>query len=283
MAEKVEFYKQKIIDAKNSRPELSELTSDSKVSNWGNFAFIVAACTAVFDQLLDLFRIDIDKKVYQNTTSTNTNIAFVSKNLFQYDPIVNQVLVVDDNFIVSYETPDVNKRIITRCSVTTLPDKQVVVQVAKNEPPEQLTSSELIAFSGFLDNYLPAGVSFNAASGNSDKVLIEADVYYFSGYSATVVDDLIAAIDDYLRNIDENGYLVVSDLHEAMLNSEGVKSVVLKKVYLRADVNTLANATKIYDLALGINIDKERFSSGYAVTETTSGSTINETLTYIGA
>lgn len=284
MARGIAFYKQLLIKTKNETPELAGLTSDSKVSNWGNFAFISAFCASVIEQLVDAFRVETEKIVQSNSASTNAYISYKSKNFFQYDAVVNQVLTVDfANEIVTYPVIDASKRIITRCSVTTMPDKEIRIQVAKNEPPEPCDSAELIAYRIFLDHYLPAGVSYTAASSASDKVLVQADVYFDGNVTTSIKQDVEFSINEYLKNIDETGYLIVSELQNAINDTKGVVSVVLKKVYLRPNINALSSALKVYDLDLGININKERFTSGYAVSETTLGSTLTDTITYISA
>jgi hypothetical protein len=282
MSQNIEFYKQKIIDAKNLKPELVGLTSDSKVSVWGNFSYIIAVCVGIFDQLLDLFRAEIETKTEANPPSTGTFVVDKSKNLFQYDINVPQILqVINDKS--TYTTIDLNKRIITRCAITTLPNKKVVVQVAKSEPPEKLTANELIAYDQFLDNMLPIGINYTAYSSDPNKVYILADVYFNGSLASSIKEIVVKSINSYLSLIDENSFLVISDLENAIKQTEGVISVVLKKVYLRADTNSFTLADKIYDLSLGINVNKAKFSAGYAVTETTALNTINDTITYISA
>jgi hypothetical protein len=72
----------------------------------------------------------------------------------------------------------------------------------------------------------------------------------------------------------------INDLEMAMRQAEGVNDVVLKNVVARANGTALVNGTYL--------VINNQFVgrlwptiSGYMVTETTSGSTINDTINYI--
>ncbi len=60
MARTVQQIKQQMLDAKNADPTLSALTSTSQTAKWNLYYFIVASCIAIFEQLQDLFKSDLE-------------------------------------------------------------------------------------------------------------------------------------------------------------------------------------------------------------------------------
>jgi hypothetical protein len=72
----------------------------------------------------------------------------------------------------------------------------------------------------------------------------------------------------------------VSDLEIAIKNAAGVKDVVLKNVYARKDTTLFASATKLIEDNCVILRGWDTIA-GYIVPETTSGQTLNDSLTFI--
>ena len=60
MARSISQIKQSMLDAKNADSTLSALTSTSQTAKWNLYYFIVASCIAIFEQLQDLFKTDLE-------------------------------------------------------------------------------------------------------------------------------------------------------------------------------------------------------------------------------
>jgi hypothetical protein len=278
MARSIDTIQQQIIDAKNGTPELSGLTSDSRRSSWLLWTRIVATIIAFFEQLNDVFKTEIEGIVAVGAPSTPLWIQDrVFK--FQYDATNPQVLAIID-LVPQYEVINPDLRIVTRCSVKTNYSNQVNVKVAKSTTPEPLTPTELASLQGYLTMIGTAGINYQAISSDSDKLMVNASIYYNGQYTAIINDSVKTAITNYLSSIPFDGQVIVSDLEGAIKAVAGVNDVVLNEVYARANITGYVDATKLVT-ASQLLLRKWDTIAGYIVPETESTHTLDDTLTYI--
>ena len=147
---------------------------------------------------------------------------------FQYSAINPQSLEITDNIKIAYPVIDTSLRIITRASVYTDLNKDVVIKVAKSEPPTQLSALEEAALEAYFKELKPAGITWSLVNAVSDKLFIEGEVFYDGMYSATIGDIVPDAINSYLSTIDFDAQIKVSDLEHAIRSATGVKDIKLK-------------------------------------------------------
>jgi len=277
MARTIDQIQQEIIAQKEATPELSGL-SGSRRAMWRLWTRVIATIQATAEQLADVFKSDIEKQLAKGAPSTPLWIQDqVFK--FQYDAINPQVLVMD-NFAPSYATVDETLRIVTRCSVKADFSNVVNVKVAKSDIPEPLDNSEKSALQDYVTMIGTAGINYLVSSSESDKLYVEADIYYRGQYSAIISDTVKTAISSFLSSIPFDGTLLLSDLEIAIKSVAGVKDVVLKNVYARKDITSFASATKLIENNTIILRGWDTIA-GYIVAETTSGQTLDDSLTFI--
>lgn len=277
MARTIDQIQQEIIAQKEATPELSGL-SGSRRAMWRLWTRVIATIQATAEQLADVFKSDIEKQLAKGAPSTPLWIQDqVFK--FQYDAINPQVLVMD-NFAPSYATVDETLRIVTRCSVKADFSNVVNVKVAKSDIPEPLDNSEKSALQDYVTMIGTAGINYLVSSSESDKLHVEADIYYRGQYSAIISDTVKTAISSFLSSIPFDGTLLLSDLEIAIKSVAGVKDVVLKNVYARKDITSFASATKLIENNTIILRGWDTIA-GYIVAETTSGQTLDDSLTFI--
>lgn len=277
MARTIDQIQQEIIAQKEATPELSGL-SGSRRAMWRLWTRVIATIMATAEQLADVFKSDIEKQLAKGAPSTPLWIQDqVFK--FQYDAINPQVLVMD-NFAPSYATVDETLRIVTRCSVKADFSNVVNVKVAKSDIPEPLDNSEKSALQDYVTMIGTAGINYLVSSSESDKLYVEADIYYRGQYSAIISDTVKTAISSFLSSIPFDGTLLLSDLEIAIKSVAGVKDVVLKNVYARKDITSFASATKLIENNTIILRGWDTIA-GYIVAETTSGQTLDDSLTFI--
>lgn len=277
MARTIDQIQQEIIAQKEATPELSGL-SGSRRAMWRLWTRVIATIQATAEQLADVFKSDIEKQLAKGAPSTPLWIQDqVFK--FQYDAINPQVLVMD-NFAPSYATVDETLRIVTRCSVKADFSNVVNVKVAKSDIPEPLDNSEKSALQYYVTMIGTAGINYLVSSSESDKLYVEADIYYRGQYSAIISDTVKTAISSFLSSIPFDGTLLLSDLEIAIKSVAGVKDVVLKNVYARKDITLFASATKLIENNTIILRGWDTIA-GYIVAETTSGQTLDDSLTFI--
>jgi len=278
MARTADQIQKEIIAAVESTTELSGLTSQSRRSIWRLFTYVVAFIQSVFEQKTDLFKSEIEGIVDRAAPNT---AAWIQDRVFkfQYDAITPQVIDLV-NLVPTYPTINTDLQIVTRCSVKADLSNNVKIKVAKSEPPVALSNAEKSALQDYVTTIGCAGINYLVSSATSDKLYVEADVYYQGQYSAIIADNVIAAIEAFLAALPFDGQLLVSDLERTIRTTTGVKDVVLKNVKARANGTLLSNASSL--VASNALVARSwNTVAGYIVGEDTSGSTLADTLTFI--
>lgn len=279
MARTVAQIQQQMYEAKLANTNLDGLTSSSQVAIWRLWIFIVASAIAVFEQLQDLFKTELET-IAQSARAGTEEWMQAQVFKFQYSATNPQALVFED-FAPTYPTIDTTLQIVTRCSVITDLNKDVSVKVAKSEPPAPLTTPEYNSLYGYLLAIRFAGVSFNLISADSDKVSVSADVYVDAQYFSVIQTNVEAAINLYLKNTPFDGKIKVSEIENAIQSVTGVKDVKLNYVKGRRDSVAIGSANVIYDLSTSTNVRYYASYAGYLVEETTPSYTFADTITYI--
>lgn len=258
---------------------LSGLNSPSQSAIYTLWKYITSASINLFEQLLDIFKTEIETIVYSAPIGTNQWLK--SKALeFQYSATTPQVVAVASDYTIAYNPIDTDLQIITRCSVKTLSNQNVSVKVAKSDPPTALSATELNSFKGYLTDICFAGIQYNAISVASDKLYVQADIYYNGQYASVISANVIAGLNSYMANIPFDGYVRISAIEDAIQNVTGVTDVVIKDVAIRSDTTLLANATQLVQLNAVI-FNKYPTYAGYVVQEDTPTYTYSDTLNFI--
>ena len=277
MARTIDQIQQEIILQKEATSELAGL-SNSRRASWRLWTRVIATIMATAEQLADVFKLEIETLLAKGAPSTPL---WIQDQVFklQYDATNPQVLTMD-NFAPRYTTVDETLRIVTRCSVKADFSNVVNIKVAKSDIPEPLDTSEKSALQDYVTMIGTAGINYLVFSSESDKLYIEADIYYRGQYSAIISDSVQSAISAFLANIPFDGQLLLSDLEIAIKSVAGVKDVLFKNVFARKDDTTFSSATKLIENNTVILRGWDTIA-GYIVTETTSGQTLSDSLTFI--
>lgn len=278
MARTITEIKKTIDDEQALQSGLSTLNSPSQAAIYNLWKYITAVAMWIHETLWDKFKVELEEVADSAQIGTE---GWVQQKAFdfQYSTTNPQIVQLVD-FVPSYLVEDDSLKIITRCSVKTLPSKIVSIKVAKQDPPVPLDSTELSSFTGYLDEISFAGVQYSPVSLTSDKIMVNASVYYNGQYSTTISANTITAINTYLSAIPFDGILRISALEDAIQNVAGVSDIVLNNVALRADSTALSASTYLVQSNTTI-FNKYGLTSGYVVPETTLGSTLDATLTFI--
>lgn len=278
MARSIDDIQKAIIDDVAAQTELVTLTNNtSKRAIWRLWTFVTASAIALFEQLLDIFKSEVETTVSLSAPQTPQwlqNKVFA----FQYDATTPQIVQLI-NLVPQYPTVNADLRIVTRCSVKSTVNNVVLIKVAKSEPPQALTSGELSALQSYVDIIGVAGINYTVTSSTSDKLFVDANIFYNGMYTTGIQDTVIAAIENYLANIPFDGVLKVSDLEAAIKSVTGVNDVVLNNVRARDNATTLSNAQYLVQNTAIVGRTWATVA-GYIVGETTSGNTLADTLTF---
>lgn len=278
MARSIEQIQSSIIKDIQATPELAQANSTSKRAIWRLFAFVQASAILLLEQIIDVFITENDVKISKAIPATASWLN--AKVLdFQYSS-TNPQIVQLVNFAPTYPVIDPSLRLISRCSVVTTLSNQVIIKVAKSEPPTALTSPELNSLQAYINNIGIVGVNYNCQSLTSDKLFIDAEIYYDGQYSTVISATVIDAINIFLAKLSFNGVLKVSDIELAIRNVIGVSDVLLKNVKMRSDATAFIDGTFLIQNNTVISRVCPTVS-GYLVGETTAGNTFTEKLTFI--
>lgn len=256
---------------------LSGLNSPSQTAIYTLWKYIISSSIWAHEKLWDIFKAELEEIVTNAPVGTDGWVQAQALK-FQYSATDPQVISLV-NFVPTYSIVDEDLRIITRCSVKTLPSKVVSIKVAKSDPPSALSSTELSSFRGYLDDISFAGVQYNAVSLASDKLYLDAEVFYNGQYSTVISDNVISAINEYLSNIPFDGYVRVSALYDAIQNVEGVTDVIINDMAIRADATAFGSKTYLVQNNATI-FNKYPTFAGYVVEETTVSNTFVDKLTF---
>lgn len=260
---------------------IPSLNSTSKFAIWRLWTRVIASAINLLENIMDVFKAGIEAIVA--TAAPGSPLWVQAKvTAFQYSATTPQVIQLV-NTVPVYPIVDPTLQIITRCSVKTDLSNNVLVKVAQQEPPIALDSGMLASLQSYLNTIGIAGVTYSVSSGNADKLFIDANIYFNGQYRATISSDVITAINNYLEtfdNVNFDGTLFVSSLETVIRNVTGVSDVVLNNVSARADTTSFGSGTS---LVLSSQLISRSWATvaGYIVGETTSGSTLADSLTFI--
>lgn len=278
MARSISEIQSQIIASVQADSNLVQAASTSKTAIWRLWTFVIATAIALLEQLQDVFQSNNEAII--NLAAPQTAQWVQDKVFkFQYDATTPQVLQLID-LVPQYTVIDDTKKIVTRCSVTSNLTNKVLVKVAKGTTPTALSSPEISALQTYVNTLGVAGIKYVVSSTNSDKIYIQAQIFYAGAYAAIIQANVISAIETYLSSLPFNGVLKLSDLEIAIKNTNGVNDVIFNNVKARRDIDSLSVATS---LVLDNTVISKQWATvaGYIVGETTSGNTLTDTLTFI--
>ncbi|CAB4130976.1 hypothetical protein UFOVP129_40 [uncultured Caudovirales phage] len=249
--------------------------------------FVFATATNYLEQLMDILKNSIETTASQAAAPSYSWIQ-LKMFLFQYSATTPQILQIIDT-IPQYPVVDATLRIITGCAVTSSVSNEVTIKVAKGNPFISLTTLEKSAAQGYINELGSAGINYTVVSLDSDKIYINADIYFNGQYSSVISDNVIAALNSFLQNIattnlttssTTNGGVKVSDLENVIRGVAGVNDVVVKNIKARPDTASFSAGV---DLVLNQTILSRQWLpiAGYTSQETTSGKTFTDSLNFI--
>ncbi len=247
--------------------------------------FAVCLGWAVMEQLWDAFKAVIEALIA--AASPQTGAWFQAQMFkFQFDALIPQILQFDTiNFAPYYVTVDTTKQVIKYCAVVPGVFGTTLVKVAAQVGgfPGDLDTAfpgALAAANSYVQLLSVPGITLVVQSGNSDKLYVDATIYYQGLYSAVIQVDVIAAIQAYFAAIPFNGVVLLSDLEAGIKAVPGVNDVVFNNVQARADATAYGSGT---DLVIGGTEVARKWATvaGYIVGETTSTHTLTDSLTFI--
>ncbi len=273
-----------ILAAKAERTELDVYNSPSSTAIWRAWVFIFAFTIWTFEQILDLFKADLEQIAREAVPGTP---AWLQKRAleFQYSDVPGNeqiVQVIDGR--ATYTTIDPTLRIITRAAVKETGNGRVLIKVTKDDGAGGLTALSEVELSAFTD-YINAvgfvGIPTDKISLFADRLESIVTVYYNGQYVETnVLIGVKAAINDYLASISVKnfaGKLIREDFVNAILAVPGVTGLDSYNMVLKARPYTSPIGSS------GVVIVGRLYetSAGYMFGEDTDDHTLDDTITMV--
>jgi hypothetical protein len=247
--------------------------------------FVAAVAIGTLEQLWDAYQVLINGVVASAAPST---APWWKKMMlaFQFDATTPQILQFDTvNIAPYYVTVDAAKRVIAYCSVTPGTFGTTTLKLAAQVSgfPADLEVAypgALAAANSYAKLLNVNGITVNAVTGASDKIYIDATIYYQGGYSAIITATVIAGIQAYLAAIPFDGVVLLSNLEVAIKAIPGVNDVVFANVQARPDATAYGAGS---NLVIGGTEIARKYATfaGYIVAETTATHTLIDSLTFV--
>lgn len=262
-----------------------DVTTWSKRNFFRLICYTVAVSIGMLEQLMDLYQQILETIVARAPAASPL---WVQKKMFefQYSATDPQVIALID-VVPTYPVVDPSLRIITACTVISPQASIANIKVAKGSPLEPLTTLERDSAQGYINTIGVMGIEYIVVSLPSDKLYIEADIYYAGQYAAVIQQQVIDSIDTFLETLsinsfvnNINGSLKMTDLEGFIRNIEGVNDVLLKNVRGREDS---ASFSAGIDLILNNATVQRQWDTiaGYIGQEDTPTKTFADTLNFI--
>lgn len=222
------IYKEAVAE-RNKRLELSEFSSDSKLSILNGMTWVVAAVIYSFETILDIFAYDISETINKRINGTPD---YYARALLQYQK-GDELTVREDGLAFGYASVDESKRVITQVSYEESIDdvnldSKLVLKVATGEKGNlsAIAADELVQIRLYLNRIKFAGTRVEVTSLPGDLLVPRLSVYWDGAVpEAEVYDNIEAALNEYMMNIDFNAGIYVSKVIAAIRSAAHVTDV----------------------------------------------------------
>ena len=209
--------------------ELTEWENDSKMSILDAITWVQSSCIWAFENIIDVFKIDL-AKVLQNRI--NGTPGYYANALFKYQS-GDELEMNDEGTAFSYPTIDETKRIITKVAYSetvqeNFHDKLLLLKIATGNPGayQQIDSDEMVAIRAYVNQIAFAGTSITVVSRKGDVLVPKFTVYYDGAITEEeVYTNIEDSINQFVANVDFNGFIYTQKLIDAIQSAEHVVDV----------------------------------------------------------
>lgn len=231
MARTIKQIYDEAIAERNKRLELSEFSSDSKLSILNGITWTFSAVVFSFEAILDVFSVDISKVINNRINGTPT---YYINALKQYQK-GDEILVREDGLAFGYAETDSTKQIVTQASYMESHsdvnlDNKLILKVATGDKGSlhAIDIEELTMIQAYINKIKFAGTRIEVTSGEGDVLVPQVSVYYDGAVMESVVYDLIEEqLNVFMQDIKFDSTIYVSDIIAAIRSAEHVTDVYI--------------------------------------------------------
>lgn len=196
---------------------LDTLSSDSNVSIWINWAYLMARTQWATDQIM-LTQVNELETIRDNSFIGNLDWYGYIALQWQY----GDILIIDpDTFTISYSVNDDSKKLVGSVATDEVGGKVLLKIRGKNS--DLLTTDELTSFSAYMNKVKFAGTKIIIKNSEPDKLKILADVIYNGEavLNETKVN-VETAINNYIQNLPFNSEFNKNELIDEIQAIDGI-------------------------------------------------------------
>lgn len=218
-------------EKRNEYLELTEFNNSSKMSVMDAFIWVVAASIWAFENILDVFKVDLVKDLQNRINGT---AAYYANALLKYQS-GDTLQMNDEGTSFSYPSVDETKRIITKVSYSEeqeegFYDKKLYLKIATGEPGayERINDVELLSIQAYLDQIAFAGTHAIVVSRNGDILIPRLTVYYDGAVGPEeVYANVEASLNEFVQSLPFDGVVYVQKIIDAIQKAEHVVDVYI--------------------------------------------------------
>jgi hypothetical protein len=246
---------------------LNDINSSSKVAEWRLWQFVHAVGIWVLEGLWELFKSEVDEKIANAHYGTARWFQKVAKDFqlgFSLTWTGDRLIYTDttSNTAVAARIVKYAAAVESGGLVTLKAAKDVGGVITK------LTSGELTAFEAYIADIEPAGCNRVCVSKDPDELWLEVRVYYNpelvhmdgSSVADPSVFPIYDAVNGYLKNVNFNGKIRLSEIHDAIIATGAYSQVTFLIAKYRYGSIPWTNI-----------VDEYTPDAGYAIVSTSPG------------
>lgn len=216
---------------RNKRLELSEFSSDSKLSILNGITWMFSAVIFSFESLLDVFAVDISNILNSRINGTPT---YYINALLQYQQ-GSELMMREDGLAFGYNEVDTSKQIITQASYMESHDdvnldNKLILKVATGEKGKlhAVAPEELVLIQSYINRIKFAGTRIEVTSQEGDILIPRLSVYYDGAVmESEVYGQVEEQLNVYMLGIQFDSTIYVSDIVAAIRKAEHVTDVYI--------------------------------------------------------
>jgi hypothetical protein len=222
MARTIQIIYDALVADKETRAELSGLTSTSRTALWRMWLWIVAAAMHVHEQLWDAFKSEVEDIAARAIPGSLRWYADRAKEFQLGFNLVFDLASYRYFYLDTTSDSALASRIIAQVSVqevfgSTFNGVRVKVAKADGDDLEPLSNEELTAFEYYMHRLRFAGVAMDVISRDADDVKANLRIFYDGVLPLTQVEEAIeTSLKAYLKAIPFDGLLNRNALVDAL-------------------------------------------------------------------
>jgi hypothetical protein len=222
-------------ECKKQYLELTEFENSSKMSILDTFMWVVSSCIWTFENILDVFKVDLAKDLQNRINGTP---GYYANALLKYQS-GDELTMNDEGTLFSYASVDETKRVITRVSYAetdeaNFHDKRLIFKIATGEAGayEQIDADEMIAIKAYFKQIAFAGTHATIVSRKGDVLIPRLTVYYDGAITdKEVYNNIENELNKFIADAAFDGVIYVQKIIDAIQRAEHVVDVHIDSQY----------------------------------------------------